>query len=105
MVCQVQSLYGGRAPSEERIVAKFVVAGIFAMLLGLQSAGAENWCVRDFGDPPDKPCVAAPLEYCLQGIRLGGVCARDRSYLQDKETRDPPQKHNRRGARKERRDR
>ena len=84
---------------------KFVIVGILAALLGPQSARAENWCVRNFGDPPDKPCVSAPLEYCLQGIRLGGVCARDRSYLQDSDNRGQPQKANRRGAKKERWDR
>ena len=84
---------------------KFVVVEILAGLLGPQSALAENWCVRNFGDPPDMPCVTAPLEYCLQGIRLGGVCARDRSYLRDSGNRGRPQKANRRGARKERWDR
>ncbi len=79
---------------------KFVLAGILAALLEPQSADAENWCVRNFGDPPDKPCVSAPLEYCLQGIRLGGVCARDRSYLQDSDSRRQPQKADRRGGAK-----
>ena len=84
---------------------KLVVFGILVVLPGPHGAQAENWCVRNFGDPPDKPCVAAPLEYCLQGIRLGGVCARDRSYLQDSDNRRQPLKAGRRGAKKERRDR
>jgi hypothetical protein len=83
---------------------KLVVLGMLIVLPGPQSAWAENWCVRNFGDPPDKPCVSAPLEYCLQGIRLGGVCARDRSYLRDSDNQ-PPRQKSRRGATKERWDR
>ena len=54
---------------------KTIVAGLFALLglVAAQSAqAAENWCLRNFGDPPGKGCVSAPLQYCLRGLVAGG---------------------------------
>ena len=50
---------------------KTIVAGLFALLclVAAPSArSAENWCLRNFGDPPGKGCVSAPLQYCLRGL-------------------------------------
>ena len=48
------------------------------LLVSGSARAAENWCLRNFGDPPDKPCVSAPLDYCLRGlIAGGGVCGRE----------------------------
>ena len=54
---------------------KTIVAGLFALLclVATPSArAAENWCLRNFGDPPGKSCVSAPLDYCLRGLAAGG---------------------------------
>lgn len=72
-------------------------------LLGLVAAqsahAADNWCLRNFGDPPGKGCVSAPLEYCLRGLVAGGgVCARDRSYLEQSDDRDRSARPARRAA-------
>jgi hypothetical protein len=81
---------------------KTIVAGLFALLglVAAQSAqAAENWCLRNFGDPPGKGCVSAPLQYCLRGLAAGGgVCARDRSYLDQGDDRDRPQRPARRAG-------
>ena len=81
----------------------FVVTAMLA-LLGLVAASsaqaADSWCLRNFGDPPGKGCVSAPLEYCLRGIAVGGgVCARDRSYLDQDDDRDRRQRATRRSGR------
>ena len=81
---------------------KTIVAGLFALLclVATPSArAAENWCLRNFGDPPGKRCVSAPLQYCLRGLAAGGgVCARDRSYLDQGDDRDRPQRPARRAG-------
>ena len=59
---------------------KTIVAGLFALicLTAAPSArAAENWCLRNFGDPPGKGCVSAPLQYCSP--RAGGGRRRLRS--------------------------
>jgi hypothetical protein len=84
-----------------------VFAGMLAtlgVLLPQSGWAADTWCARNFGDSPDKPCASAPLDYCLRGIRLGGVCARDRGYLQDSDSRDRVQKPSRRAGAKDRSD-
>ena len=79
---------------------KTIKAGLLALvgLVTIQGApAAENWCRRNFGDPPGKGCVSAPLQYCLRGLVAGGgVCARDRSYLDDPSER--PQRPARRAG-------
>ena len=79
---------------------KTINAGLFALvgLVTIQGAqAAENWCLRNFGDPPGKGCVSAPLQYCLRGLVAGGgVCARDRSYVDDPS--DRPQRPARRAG-------
>jgi hypothetical protein len=84
----------------------FVPAGVLlAALLASDGAQAgETWCLRNFGDPPDKPCVAAPLDYCLRGLAAaGGVCARDRAGA--REVNEERSRLQRDGRRSERRDR
>jgi hypothetical protein len=81
---------------------KIIVAGLFALLgsLAAQSAQADDtWCLRNFGDPPSKGCVSTPLQYCLRGLVAGGgVCARDRGYLDPGDDRDRLQRPPRRAA-------
>ncbi len=78
------------------------------VLAGLLTSGsaraAENWCLRNLGDPPDKPCVSAPLDYCLRGLAAGGgVCARERGGAREvNEDRARPQRDGRRTDRKDR---
>ena len=69
-----------------------------------QSSRAENWCARNLGEGAGKPCVTAPLDYCLRGIRLGGVCARE-GYVGNEISREPAQKPSQRTGTRERWDR
>ena len=73
-------------------------------LVPQSSRAAENWCARNLGEGAGKPCVTAPLDYCLRGIRLGGVCARE-GYVGNEGGRDEAPKPSRRAATKERPDR
>ena len=66
-----------------------------------QSSRAENWCARNLGEGAGKPSVTAPLDYCLRGIRLGGVCARE-GYVGDAGSREPAQKPSQRTGTRER---
>jgi hypothetical protein len=51
-----------------------------------QPASADTWCVRDFGEAKYKNCVFPSLQECLRVVRVaGGVCDRDRSYLETQE--------------------
>ena len=85
----------------------FALTGML-VLAGLLASGsaraAENWCLRNFDHPPGKPCVSAPLDYCLRGlIAGGGVCGRERSGARELgEDRARPQRDGRRGERKDR---
>jgi hypothetical protein len=78
-----------------------VLAGL---LVSGSGRAAENWCLRNFGDPPDKRCVSAPLDYCLRGLAAGGgVCGRERGGAREvSEDRARPQRDGRRGERKDR---
>jgi hypothetical protein len=81
---------------------QLIVVGLFASL-GLVTAqgaqAADNWCLRNFGDSPGKGCVSAPLEYCLRGLAAGGgVCARDRGYVEQSDDRDRAQRPARRAG-------
>ena len=85
----------------------FALTGML-LLAGLLSPAralaADTWCLRNFDDPPGKPCVAAPLDYCLRGlIAGGGVCGRDRGGNRDvTEGRARSQRDDRRDDRKDR---
>lgn len=78
------------------------------MLAGLifsdSGNAAENWCLRNFDDPPNKPCVSAPLEYCLRGLIVGGgVCGSNHGSPREAfESRPRAQRDGRRGERKDR---
>lgn len=77
---------------------------LVAILASGPARAAENWCLRNFGDPPDKPCISAPLAYCLRGLAAGGgVCAREHGGAREvNEDRARPQRDGRRGDRKDR---
>jgi hypothetical protein len=86
------------------VTVKTSIAAAAFALLGVvapqSSHAADSRCLRNFGDPPGKGCVSAPLEYCLRGIAVGGgVCARDRSYLDQSDDRDSRQRRARRSGR------
>jgi hypothetical protein len=71
---------------------KRLLTGIFALigLIGAQNVHGETWCLRNFGEPPDKNCVSAPLQYCLRGLAAGGgICARDQSRFDQSDYRSP----------------
>jgi hypothetical protein len=88
-----------RGRLDEMTMKKLIMAVIFALiaLVTARNVQAETWCLRNFGDPPNKDCVSAPLQYCLRGLAAGGgICVRDRSYLERSNDRDPSQRPSRR---------
>jgi hypothetical protein len=83
-----------------------LLAGLLSasVLVPQSSQAAENWCARNLGEGAGKPCVTAPLDYCMRGIRLGGVCARE-GYVGNEGSREPAQRPSQRSGARERGDR
>lgn len=86
---------------------KFALTAALALTGLLASSGAwaaETWCLRNFGDSPDKPCVSAPLDYCLRGLAAGGgICARENGGAREaSQDRARPQRDGRRNDRRDR---
>ncbi len=61
-----------------------------------QAAAADTWCARDFGDAKYGNCVFPSLRECLRVVRVaGGVCDRDRRYLEEEAARGTPRRPDR----------
>jgi hypothetical protein len=96
---------GGRA---KEVMVRIFALTVVLLLAGLPASGgawaAETWCLRNHGDPPDKPCVSALLDYCLRGLAAGGgVCAREHGG--SREVQQERARPERAGRRNDRRDR
>jgi len=67
-----------------------IKAAMLAIFLttATQSASADTWCVRDFGEAKYHNCIFPSLQECLRVVRVaGGICDRDRRYLEDEQPR------------------